>query len=448
MNNPHNESDTAARFSHIETAYSYHKVDREERISVDELPVFIRLGHQAVDQLVIVNPAVDLTPSEQAARSDEGQGRYLNPSITTFIINPTTYSIDQGAGYKALREGEAVTLGRSHQNELPRFAPFSAHVSREHATIQKTTDGQSIVIRDLGSMNGTFIGKLALGASDEAITATIPYSTEAEPSREQSPVERAYGSTIASAEHPERNDDSLLIDEAHRLYAVFDGVGGRSGGNLASETARDFIAAQAINLEGLDDPVAVNEHLLKMLDTAHRAVMTYAPASATTAVLAKLSHIGSSIYLSVAHIGDSRAYLMRNGALVTLTTDHTPFRAEAGTGEAMRQQERLAATDSLDALSLDDRSAFDRRNRIEGYLGTGNRIRPDVKHFSVQPGDEVILTSDGIHDNLTAKEIEHLLTTATSLNRAELLTATAYRRANDAHDRAKMDDMTAVIINV
>jgi protein phosphatase len=147
-------------------------------------------------------------------------------------------------------------------------------------------------------------------------------------------------------------------------------------------------------------------------------------------------------------VGDSRAYLFRTGLLEVLTTDHTRSRYAIGTGEAALQQERLADTDSLDILSDEDIAAFRERNVIGASLGRSNEVCADVKHFDVERGDIIILTTDGIHDNLTTQEMQQVLVNARNANYAELLTHAAKERSRQPHLRAKKDDMTAVVVSI
>ncbi|MNQ82175.1 Serine/threonine phosphatase stp [compost metagenome] len=430
----------AARFTNIEAVREYRRIEGTETISVDELPVFIRLGRAALNTFVIVNPAVDLTETE---RSDESH--FLNSAIETFIIDPKIYSLANRKGYKALRNGETVLFGRSNQEELLRFSELSTIVSRQHATISKSSDGETVTIKDLASSNGTYVATSPIVR--EAITEEWVPSTDKTPNKELMLFD-AKGFSVASERHPATNEDKFIVDKKNNMYAVFDGVGGRGGGEIASEAAKKYITQRAGDITTGEDLSAVDRYLRQLLTGANDRILMLSSEAATTAALVKVHEINSELHASIAHVGDSRAYLLRDGILETLTTDHTPFRYRMGTGEAALQQERLADTDSLDILSEDDIIAFQRRNIIGAKLGGDNEVRADVNHFKVKRGDLIILTTDGIHDNLTTQEMQRLLTTAKNTDYAELLTHAARVRSRQSHLRAKKDDMTAIVVNV
>jgi protein phosphatase len=443
MDSSDHPKSVAAKFANIEAAREYRPVEGTETISVDELPVFIRLGQTALNTFVILNPAIDLTKAEQ---NDESH--FLNPAIETYIIDPNIYDLTDHRGYKALRNGETVLFGRSNQEELSRFNKLSPIVSRQHAAISKSSDGETITIKDLASTNGTYIAKSPIiQPATETITEKWASPADKTPSRELLLFD-AQGYSFASERHPDTNQDKFIVDTKNNMYAVFDGVGGFSSGEIAAETAKNYVAQRAGDIGTDEDIHAVDRYLRQLFTGANERILAFSSEAATTAVLAKIHEINGELHASIAHVGDSRAYLLRDGLLKALTTDHTPFRHDMGTGEAILQQERLADTDSLNALSDEDIAAFRDRRFIGASLGRSGEVRADVKHFSVNRGDVIILTSDGVHDNLTTQEMQRMLVNARSENYAELLIHAARERSRQPHLRAKMDDMTAVVVSI
>jgi len=436
-------SDVARRYASIENTYQYHLVDGAEIVSVDDLPVFIRLGKSALNTFVIVNPMTGLTDSETS-----NEGRSLNPDIQTLLIDPKTYSLEHNKGYKGLRDGDSITLGRSSQQDLDRFQPLPPSVSRRHGMITKSRDGKSIIIEDLNSTNGLYVGSPSPTEgesetiSDESIT-----TSDTAPNLEIFTAQ-SHASSVASERHPDRNEDSFINDQSHGLYGVFDGVGGQIGGDVASNAARRFISEHAGEAISLASPYDIDQYLQDTLVRANDHIVRVAPEAATTAVLTKIYTIEGITYASIAHSGDSRAYLLRDGILQTLTTDHTPFRRMFGTSNAVQQQERLATTDSLSILSDDDVHAFERRNVVGAVLGNELGVQTDGTHVVVNQGDRIILTSDGVHDNLTTQEMQTILSTYPGSDYASLLTTAARLRSNQHHMRSKPDDMTAVVVTI
>lgn len=160
----------------------------------------------------------------------------------------------------------------------------------------------------------------------------------------------------------EHNEDDLLVDEKLRVFVVADGLGGHVAGEVASRTA--VRAAHTALLESAAEPErAVSE----ALHLAHEAVIEEAAAEparrgmGTTAVLAQLSPDDQQLW--VAHVGDSRAYLLRSGQLHRLTADH-----RVGGGS------------------------------LTQALGTAGEVAPDVARVELATGDRILLCTDGLTD--------------------------------------------------
>lgn len=439
-------SDITARFAHIESTYEYRRLESAETIDVRELPVFIRLGQSALHTFAIISATTHLTSSERSSElARGGRGVYLNPDIDTLIVDPATYNINEERGYKAIRDGSFVRLGRSHQDDLPRFDDFSMNVSKDHAVITKSFDGKTITVRDLQSTNGTFIGRPVVYAGETESFEDQPVTTvETKPFV----VRSVSFLSRASERHLERNEDSILVDETNNMYAVFDGVGGHEGGDIASKEARNYTSRQAIGAKGFDNLNDAEDYLRDILIGANKNILKRTSEAATTAVITKLHEINGELFASIAHTGDSRAYLLRNGVLKALTADHTPFRREGYTEEAMKQQEVLADTDNMSVLSPEEVAMFNRRNIIGACLGRDNNIIADVQHVAIKQGDAIILTSDGVHDNLKTEEMQDLLNDTNSSERARTLTNAAHNRSRETHVRAKADDISAIVVNI
>jgi serine/threonine protein phosphatase PrpC len=201
-----------------------------------------------------------------------------------------------------------------------------------------------------------------------------------------------------------RNEDSLLVDESTGVLAVADGLGGHPCGDLASQTAvaslREAVAG------GLPEDADTGEWLTSALLVAHRAVLAEAgddperAGMATTAVLAAVADEEATI----AHVGDSRAYLLADGALQPLTRDH-------GMGGYITQ-----------ALGLD------------------RLIAPDVVRVnSLAPGDRLLLCTDGLTNMVDDAAI------------ALLLSAGDVRQATDALveealGNGGIDNVTVIVV--
>ena len=264
------------------------------------------------------------------------------------------------------------------------------------------------------------------------------------------PTRVVVGSSLSSELHPERNEDSHLIDQVNDVYAVFDGLGGHYGGDIASGIAASMVKERAgsISLDGFE---AIESWFKETLQDINTSILQVSRDAATTTVIAKIHEHEGVLHASIGHVGDSRALIMHNGLLRMVTTDHTPFRKPGHTLEAMRQQEVLADVVDVEALSQDSlRKAFHQRNIIGACLGHDEEVTADIKHFIVEKGDIILLTSDGVHDNLTLQKMQQILAETDRRDIASCLTNAANRRSRlrGDHPRAKPDDITAVAITV
>ena len=421
------KNELATGFASIESGREYHRVIGTETISAEELPVFIKLG---VTALVIINPGIDLSETER-----EGTNIHLNTGITSLLIDPLQFDVDQRTGYKSLPRGKQVLLGRNHQDTyLHRFKPLHSSVSGNHASITTSDDGEYITIADLHSANGTYLARRRQEMIDGSAEKIV--------------VQSARGESWASEAHPDRNEDAYAIDAVNNVYAVFDGLSSDTDSTIAAQTAAQTIAdiAQeaAHAFSNKDAATSYMHSCLYQINDRIRA----ATDARTTGVVAKLHYIEDTPVLSIAHSGDSRAYLLRGDALIGLTIDHSVFRP-VDDAEARAEQEKLANATEKKQLSGEEIIKQTGRNAVTAYLGGDAIVRQDIHHYTVQPGDTLLLTSDGIHDNLTHDEIRAILLNPTiSEYPAALNSAALERSRNLQHYRHKRDDMTTIVVKI
>ncbi|MFZ4578533.1 MAG: cyclic nucleotide-binding domain-containing protein [Myxococcota bacterium] len=199
-----------------------------------------------------------------------------------------------------------------------------------------------------------------------------------------------------------RNEDTLLADPLHQVFAVFDGVGGQAGGAEASKIAANQLAtvvgAHRDLLESFAaGHVSVHE-LADLLETAiHQAsaaIQRYSRehpeliGMATTAAVLLIS--GSHAF--VAHVGDSRVYLLRQGVLHPLTEDHRVMSDLRRRGRAPEGHIGQVFQDALTRA-----------------LGVMNSARADLLDLETLPGDRFVLCTDGVHGVLEDETLQSLL---------------------------------------
>lgn len=193
--------------------------------------------------------------------------------------------------------------------------------------------------------------------------------------------EDAMGSFIPSSRQQARSHGYL--------FAVADGVGGSDLGEVASATAisvltEEFGKAQAgTMLPGL---------LPRLIQHANAAVhdCTLAPqyrgkSMATTLVACALRHDQAI----VSHVGDSRCYLVRNGQARQVTQDHT----------WVNQQRKLGLITAAEVAESESRHVLIRS------LGPEMFVAPDTSTLTLQAGDVLVLSSDGVHDEMNEKTL-------------------------------------------
>lgn len=177
-----------------------------------------------------------------------------------------------------------------------------------------------------------------------------------------------------------RNEDDLLVDLDRSLLVVADGMGGHPAGDVASRLAVRAID-ESLSGDALADAETRPETLREAVRLAHDALLVAGaddPARAgmgTTLVVVHLDEPAG--LLTVAHVGDSRAYLLRDDELRVITHDHV---AEGLLG----------------------------RRRLTQAVGASRDIRPEVAELPVRSGDRVLLCTDGLTDEIDDELIRRL----------------------------------------
>jgi PPM family protein phosphatase len=190
------------------------------------------------------------------------------------------------------------------------------------------------------------------------------------------------------------NQDSAYTSS--RLLAVADGMGGHAHGEIASTVAIGAVAEADAGLDGADlSSVDLLGTLRTAMDTAATRLTDAAdsdPAlrgTGTTlvALLVDQTRVG------VAHVGDSRAYLLRDGELHQLTHDHTLVQSLVDEGR----------------ITADEAADHPRRSVLVRTLQEGSPAEPDLFSVEGQIGDRFLICSDGVTAVLTDDEIQEVL---------------------------------------
>lgn len=399
-------------------------------------PIDLRMGDTYVK---IVDVKRDLSPGELS-----GGGYSLNPETDVLVV---TKEFDVGAdkGFKGLRDGERILIGR----DQPGRFEFDKGVSRDHAAIRR--EGDTVFVTDRRSTNGTLAGQIILNSTLSSASSTVIETSLMHESRLSYKI-TASGRTIASEGHPDYNDDTFFVDTDNLAFGIFDGVGGLPGSaqasRIASETIEEFLKIASVG----NASSHMSQQLREAMLAGHEAILSRASGRvATTATVAKIFTDSNGVqFVAVESVGDSRAYLLRNGELKMLTIDHGAM--VSGTdSEKLALQKKFANVVNLSGLSDKERTLFKDRNMISSSLGD----RLNDPSFSgttthVRPGDKIFLSTDGVHDNLTTNEIRDLLNSGKADGEIvdDVIWAALMRSRNPKHIRAKKDDTTAIVVTI
>ncbi len=185
------------------------------------------------------------------------------------------------------------------------------------------------------------------------------------------------------------NEDRFAAIPESGLYVVADGMGGHMAGSVAAE-----VGVQAL-VSGIPQGSPSADPLRDAIRSANAAVRSEAKGDperkgmgTTIAVLWT-----SPTIALIAHVGDSRVYLLREGVLYPLTRDHSVVSILLRGGKITSTQARYHPD----------------RNVVTRALGVSSTVEPDIREVKVNPGDRFLLCTDGITGMLTDSEIHRLL---------------------------------------
>jgi protein phosphatase len=194
------------------------------------------------------------------------------------------------------------------------------------------------------------------------------------------------------------NQDMFLLDDALGLYAIADGMGGHAAGEVASDLAINALAVSVRSQEpghGGWSPAEAAELLRRALNDGNRKICESVLARAewrgmgTTMVALVLAGDRAVI----GHVGDSRAYLLRNGSLRQLTSDHSWVNEQV----------------KLGLLTHEQAQRHPMRNIVTRALGNQPEVEVDLLEEPVRPGDIFTLCSDGLSNMVGENEMLEIL---------------------------------------
>jgi protein phosphatase len=195
--------------------------------------------------------------------------------------------------------------------------------------------------------------------------------------------------------------DSRKQSRSHGyLFAVADGVGGLDLGEVASATAISVVTGQFAKAQPGTMLISLLPRLVQQANAMvhdRRLEPQYQGKSMATTLVTCALRYDQAI---VSHVGDSRCYLIRNGQAEQITQDHT----------LVNEQRKMGL------ISASDISSSDSRHVLIRSLGPEMFVSPDTTALTLQPGDVLVLCTDGLHDEMSEAEMARIVSQKKSPN--------------------------------
>ncbi|MEE9472674.1 MAG: Stp1/IreP family PP2C-type Ser/Thr phosphatase [Acidimicrobiia bacterium] len=231
------------------------------------------------------------------------------------------------------------------------------------------------------------------------------------------------------------NEDCFAIDAEHGLFLVADGMGGHGHGEVASQLAVEAIRHAMLQDDaqtgGANSPSAegIQPHAARLaaaFRVAHNSVV-HAMREDSTLLGMGTTAVGCAIHGDIAafaHVGDSRAYRLRDDELELVTEDHTWVNEQVMAGY----------------LSADQARSHPLKSVVTRAIGGDREITVDLREIEVRDGDLFLLCSDGLNAMLNDEDIHDYLAADGSLEEI------CHRLVDAANDRGGLDNITVLVL--
>ncbi|MES2536580.1 MAG: Stp1/IreP family PP2C-type Ser/Thr phosphatase [Pseudomonadota bacterium] len=232
------------------------------------------------------------------------------------------------------------------------------------------------------------------------------------------------------------NEDSIAISTECGLAIIADGMGGYNAGEVASGIAtsvlKELLEIRLLSpqvMETIDDQ-SIRDLVVESIAHANASIIAAARAELQysgmgTTLVAALFHKDNIV--TVAHIGDSRAYRLRHDAIEQITRDHSLVQEQIDAGLVSEEDARFAPN----------------RNLITRAMGVDQDVEVEIHQHATEPGDIYLLCSDGLSDMLSAHDMLNLVTRA-----HHSLPAACEALVQRANEEGGRDNISVVLIRV
>jgi protein phosphatase len=223
------------------------------------------------------------------------------------------------------------------------------------------------------------------------------------------------------------NEDSYMMLPDRGVFIVADGMGGHAAGEVASDMAVRIIARELGSLRGLSDEAA-GERMRHAIIEANAAIFDRTLTEqdkrgmgTTTTALVLLPQ-----RFMLGQVGDSRAYMLRDGKMLQLTKDHSYVQEQVDLGLLTEEQARVHPYSNV----------------ITRCIGANAEVVPDLYFGHLRPGDIVLLASDGLTGMLEDEQLAVILKGEGGPQHW------VDRLINEANRRGGLDNITALVIRI
>lgn len=236
----------------------------------------------------------------------------------------------------------------------------------------------------------------------------------------------AFGLTDVGRKR-QHNEDAMLVEPQLGLYIVADGMGGHAAGEVASEMAVEIIDDTLGDFRSLPD-TEVAGRLFHAIQSANSAIFR------RTIVEQEKKGMGTTAtalvlfpkrYL-IGQVGDSRAYVLRQGRLHQITRDHSYVQEQVDAGLLTPEQARTHPYGNV----------------ITRCVGSNEEVVPDIYFGALETGDVVLLASDGLTGMLEDDQLARILSEQSDPE------AWIRKMIADANRRGGLDNITAIVVRV
>jgi protein phosphatase len=224
----------------------------------------------------------------------------------------------------------------------------------------------------------------------------------------------------------EDNGGIFINRNGHLLAIVADGMGGHLAGDVASEMTITLLQERWEQSQGIETADQAEAWLKKHILEVNKLLLNHSMSNTECEGMGTTIEavIATNLFTTIAHVGDSRCYILNDSGFKQLTEDHTLVNELVRTGQ----------------ITKEDAEHHPRKNVILRALGTEEDIKIDIKTIMFEEGDFLLLCSDGLSNKVHEKDMVQILQSNDSLeHRASAL-------INLANENGGEDNITLIIL--